>query len=100
VLYNLGRLYSDMGRHGQAEAVLKEVIAISEKTVGRGNQGTARARWAYANVLLCMQRNEEALEQSAAALAIHEKVLGAPHQWTADSTQGLRIGTPSPWTRR
>jgi hypothetical protein len=47
-----------------------------------------------------MQRNEEALEQSAAALAIHEKVLGAPHQWTADSTQGLRIGTPSPWTRR
>ena len=31
--------------------------------MGRGNQGTARARWAYANVLLCMQRNEEALEQ-------------------------------------
>ena len=58
----------------------KKVIAISEKTVGGGNQGTARARWAYANVLLCMQRNEEALEQSAAALAIHEKVLGAPHQ--------------------
>ena len=86
-LYNLGRLYQDMGHHEDAEAVLKEVIAISEKTIGRNNQGTARARWATPMCFLGHGHNEEALEQATAAVVVHEKVLGRSHQRTADSVQ-------------
>ncbi len=66
----------DLGRHAQAEAVQRRVLAITEGAYGRGSVAVATARDMLAIILRGREKLAEALEHERAALETYQQVQG------------------------
>jgi len=67
------------GRDGEAEPLLRDAIAIWQKTVGSEFTDAGRAHETLAQIMLKTDRLEKALAEAQTALAIHDKTLRPEH---------------------
>lgn len=88
---NLANVFARQGKHAQAEAEHREVLAIEIDTLGAEHPHIAKSRNNLANALMSQGKFEEAEAEHRAALALHEKVLGPAHPYV--STSGYNLAT-------
>ena len=75
----LANVYTDNGRHADAERLLLEAIAIKEASLGRNHVDTAATYHNLAVLRIDMGRFEAALADVQRALEIFVRVLGPEH---------------------
>jgi tetratricopeptide (TPR) repeat protein len=78
-LNNLGNLYRDQGKYGEAEDLLKRALAIREKALSPSHPFVAGFLTNLANVFRDPGKYGEAEELYKRALVIREQALGASH---------------------
>ena len=79
------------GKYPEAEASLRQALAIMERAVGADNIDTARARDHLGVVLRAQGKYGEAEPQLKRALAAREQVLGANHPDVAATLDNLAV---------
>jgi tetratricopeptide (TPR) repeat protein len=82
----LARLVQGQGDLAGARSLYERGLAIFEKAIGPDHPTTNHVRTKLAALLL-VSNDDGALTLSQAALAAHNKALGATHAWTNDSAR-------------
>ena len=88
-LNNLGSIYHQQLRFGDAERVHKRALAIREKALGPDHLAVATSLNNLAELYRIQGRHAEAESQFKRALAIREKALGPEHPDVAQSLNNL-----------
>ena len=82
-LNNLAYLYRAAGRHEEAEPLLKEALAITERALGREHPDIATSLSSLARLYRATGRYSEAEPLLKEAIAISEKMVGREHPTVA-----------------
>jgi tetratricopeptide (TPR) repeat protein len=80
---DLGEVYREQGRYGEAESHLTSAIAIAEKIVGPESPDLARGLHSLAMLYWEQGRYADASSMSERTLAISQKALGSAHPYIA-----------------
>ena len=83
-LNNLAYLYRSIGRYADAEPLLKEALAITERALGKEHPDTAISLSGLARLYRAMGRYRDAEPLLKQAIAISEKLVGREHPTVAD----------------
>ena len=87
----LSHVLLDSGAYGQAERLLREVIAIRTEKLGAEHPDTLQSRHNLAAALQTQGKNAEAEQGYRAVLKIMQRVLGAEHPITLGSRNNLAL---------
>jgi Flp pilus assembly protein TadD len=88
-LNNLGVIYSRQNRPEEAEAALREALALRQETQGDDHPDTAAAHRTLANHLADQGQEQTAETHLREALAIQRRVLPSPHPSTSATLADL-----------
>ena len=79
ILYNLGSVYSDHGKHEQALPMISEAVSVMSEAVGKDHPTTAHMESFLAGVHLALGRPREAIPLLDHACEVREKTFGPTH---------------------
>ncbi|MBV8277163.1 MAG: tetratricopeptide repeat protein [Verrucomicrobia bacterium] len=91
VQFAIAWVLHDQGRYGDAEHILREVLAERERTLGPEHPDTLATRHYLASALFFQGKYGEAETEYRAVLKLREKALGAEHPDTLRTRNNLAL---------
>lgn len=90
-LTELGWVFTELGRHQEAETVLQRSVAIRERTLGADHPQVAQCQNLLGRVLIGLGRLQEAEIHLQQALHVRHKMLGPEHPAVAETLAFLGL---------
>jgi len=91
---NLGWLYSNQGRYGEAEPLLRRALAGTEKLLGPEHPDTVTPLLSLAHVYHWAGYTDDAIETLERVVAARERLIGPEHESTREARAELRAWRP------
>ncbi len=91
MLHTIGAVLRQLGRHEEAERLLKQAVALRTEALGGQAADTLDSQYELLQTLRSLDRRDEALALAATVIAGREAVHGARHPKVAEALQVLAI---------